>query len=46
MVLVGKIRWIEKDIFNTLREMAQRLMKPIYSVKNQPYYEHEGKLTL
>ena len=30
MVLVGKIRWIEKDIFNTLREMAQKkMMKPI-----------------
>lgn len=24
MVLVGKIRWIEKDICNTLREMAQK----------------------
>ena len=44
MALVGKIRWIEKDIFNTPREMAH--LKPIYSVKNQPYYEHEGKLTL
>lgn len=24
MALVGKIRWIKKDIFNTLREMAQK----------------------